>query len=432
MEQGANVAGIAVIITVYNKEAFLRDAIDSVLSQHLCVSADSSTPAISTLSCATPATTIPASSASTTPVLSVILCDDGSTDSSRAICAEYASRYSLSKNCDPDNDAIQSSERENAEETTGGGKGGSLGKRVDGTPSCVRVFDITDGVHRGVVGNFLHCLEFALSLNVRYISQIDSDDILADPDFLRRQTTFLDSHPEAQAACSKFFLIAEKDTLATLSYRSEELLYPRESTYRDLRITPERLLTRNNTLVAGGVTYRAEHLREYLDSFASAEDATQDLPLWLFLSQKGKFYGCDVQSLAYRNLAESVSRSEDIETQLKFQHASLSTRQRFIEYLRRHIPTRPLNDATQVYSTHDRSSRGCCPGGRYAREGYLKRLEGKARRLYQKKMLRHYAKLCPKDYARQLWKALRGAPSLIFSRDVWRSVGVYLKNIRKM
>lgn len=373
MEQGANVAGIAVIITVYNKEAFLRDAIDSVLSQHLGGAAASSTPA----------SAVSASAASTAPALSVILCDDGSTDSSRAICAEYASRYSLSKNCDPDNDVS-----------------------VDRTPSSVRVFDITDGVHRGVVGNFLHCLEFALSLNVRYISQIDSDDILADPDFLRRQTTFLDSHPEAQAACSKFFLIGVKDTLATLSYRYEELLYPRESTYRDLRITPERLLTRNNTLVAGGVTYRAEHLREYLDSFASAEDSTQDLPLWLFLSQKGMFYGCDVQSLAYRNLAESVSRSEDIETQLKFQKASLSTRLRFIEYLR--------------------------SGGRYARDGYLKRLEGKAMRLYQKKMLRHYAKLCPTDYPRQLWKALKGAPSLVFSRDVWRSVGVYLKNIWKM
>ncbi|MBR4801907.1 MAG: glycosyltransferase, partial [Bacteroidales bacterium] len=98
MEQGANVAGIAVIITVYNKEAFLRDAIDSVLSQRLGGAAASSTPA----------SAVSASATSTAPALSVILCDDGSTDSSRAICAEYASRYSLSNNCDPNNDAIQS------------------------------------------------------------------------------------------------------------------------------------------------------------------------------------------------------------------------------------------------------------------------------------------------------------------------------------
>ncbi|MBR5399857.1 MAG: glycosyltransferase family 2 protein [Bacteroidales bacterium] len=337
MGTGAKPSGIAVIITVYNKEAFLRDAIESVQTQRLGTSITISTSAQQT---------------SLQQTFSIILCDDGSTDKSRDICAEYAARYSS-------------------------------------------VYDITDGVHRGVVGNFLHCLEFALSLNVQYISQLDSDDILADPDFLARQTSFLDSHPEAQAACSKFFLIGEKDTL-----KDARKMFPGSiltgadgvAYYRDLKITPKVLLTKNNTLVAGGVTYRAAHLREYLDTFASKEDATQDLPLWLFLSQKGSFWGTDIQSLAYRNLAESVSRSEDIETQLKFQQASLSTRLRFIK----------------------------CMG--------LERHETKARRLYQKKMLRHYAKLSPKNYPKQFKQALKANPSLLFSRDLWRSLGVYLKN----
>ena len=317
MEAGAKPSGIAVIITVFNKEKFLRDAIDSVLTQNLGVLK-----------------------------LSVILCDDGSSDSSRSICAEYAARY----------------------------------------PS---VHDITDGEHRGVVGNFLRCLEYALSLNVQYISQLDSDDMIADPDFLLRQTTLLDSHPEAQAACSRFFLIGEKDTLADVRKISDT---PQEYSYRNLKITPKTLLTKNNTLVAGGVTYRAEHLREYLDTFASTEDSTQDLPLWLFLSQKGSFWGTDTQSLAYRNLAESVSRSEDIETQLKFQQESLNTRLRFIKFVG------------------------------------LERLEPKARLLYQKKMLRHYAKLSPKAYAKQLKQAIKTNPSLLLSSDLWRSLGVYLKN----
>ena len=329
MEAGAKPSGIAVIITVFNKEKFLHDAIDSVLTQRLGNFAEHPS-----------------------PELSIILCDDGSTDSSCSICAEYAARYSY-------------------------------------------VYDITDGEHRGVVGNFLHCLEYALTLNVQYISQLDSDDMLADPDFLLRQTSFLDSHPEAQAACSRFFLIGEKDTLTetrkmfpgSIKTGADGVAY-----YRNLKITPEVLLTKNNTLVAGGVTYRAEHLREYLDTFASKEDATQDLPLWLFLSQKGSFWGTDTQSLAYRNLAESVSRSEDIETQLKFQQESLNTRLRFIKFVG------------------------------------LERLEPKARLLYQKKMLRHYAKLSPKAYAKQLKQAIKSNPSLLLSSDLWRSLGVYLKN----
>ncbi|MBR6465362.1 MAG: glycosyltransferase [Bacteroidales bacterium] len=345
METGAKPSGTAVIITVYNKEAFLRDAIESALSQNLG-----------------------------NYVLSVILCDDSSTDSSRSICADYAARYSS-------------------------------------------VYDITDGVHRGVVGNFIHCLEFALSLNVQYISQIDSDDILADPDFLARQTSLLDSHPEAQAACSKFFLIGEKETLEDTRKMFPGSILPGAdgvAYYRDLKITPEVLLTKNNTLVAGGVTYRAEHLREYLDTFASKEDATQDLPLWLFLSQKGSFWGTDIQSLAYRNLAESVSRSEDIETQLKFQQASLSTRLRFIDYLK--------NQMVSKKEEREKAS------SELLQPRVLDKLAVKANRLYQKKMLRHYAKLSPKNYPKQLRQAIKANPSLLFSRDLWRSLGVYLKN----
>ena len=327
MEAGAKQSGIAVIITVFNKEKFLRDAIESVLTQRLCNPTESGS-----------------------LDLSIILCDDGSTDSSRQICADYAAN--------------------------------------------IRVFDITDGVHRGVSGNFLHCLEFALSLNVRYVSQLDSDDILADPDFLLRQTSFLDSHPEAQAACSGFFLIDEKDTLETVREKfHSSTLSNKTLSYRDLKISPETLLTKNNPLVAGGVTYRTEHLRVYLNTFASREDATQDLPLWLFLSQYGSFCGSDTQSIAYRNLAESVSRSEDLETQLRFQQESLDTRLRFIGYFR-----------------------------------WKAKLEDKAKLLYEKKMLRHYAKLSPKEYPAQLKQSLKKSPSLIFSKDIWRSIGVYLKN----
>ena len=351
METGAKPSGIAVIITVYNKEAFLRDAIESVLTQRLGTSITNSTSAQQT---------------SIQQTFSIILCDDGSTDKSRDICAEYAARYSS-------------------------------------------VYDITDGVHRGVVGNFLHCLEFALSLNVQYVSQLDSDDILADPDFITRQTAFLDSRHDAQAACSKFFMIGEKDTLKDARKIFSGSIMTGEDVvayYHDLNITPEVLLTKNNTLVAGGVTYRADHLREYLDTFASKEDATQDLPLWLFLSQKGSFCGTDIQSLAYRNMTESVSRSEDIETQLKFQRASLSTRLRFIDYLK-----------SQVVSSSE-----------LLQPRVLDKLVSKANRLYQKKMLRHYAKLSPKNYHKQFRQAIKANPSLLFSRDLWRSIGVYLKN----
>lgn len=367
MEAGAKLYEIAVIVTVFNKEKFLKDTLESILTQK------------------------------TSRPFCIILSDDGSSDSSRQICADYAAKYHPASNDDY---------------------------------ACV--FDITDREHRGVNGNFLHCLKFAIGLNVKYISQIDSDDILADPAFLERQVSFLESHPEAQAACSSYFLINENTTLDSAREEFHHQASPASShqpapsphkagssayIYKDLKVTPKSLLTRNNTIVAGGVTYRTHYLDIYIQDFASAKDMTQDLPLWLFLSQYGSFWGCDLKSLAYRNLAESVSRSENIGEQLKFQKASLGTRLRFIEYLKTHpdAQTKNAHGAPADEVQRHRVSAG-------------ETLTHKAKTLYVKKMLRHYAKLVPEDYPSQLKTALKETPSIIFSKDLWRSIGVYLKN----
>lgn len=335
----------AVIVTVYNKEKFLRDTLESILTQK------------------------------TSRPFCIILSDDGSTDSSRQICADYATRYPT-------------------------------------------IYDITDGEHRGVSGNFLHCLKYAISLNVKYISQIDSDDILADSAFLDRQISFLESNTDAQAAASGFFLISEADDLSSARRQFEEHTKGKtdsasykpilencpDKSYGTISRGTQYLLSENNPLVAGGVTYRTDYLSSYLEEFASAEDSTQDLPLWLYLSLFGRFFSCSVQSLAYRNLSESVSRSQDLDSQLKFQASTLATRLRFINYLRAvgHLNQECIK----------------C----------LDKLEDKVKLLYEKKMLRHYAKLQPKEYPAQLKKSLKKRPSLLFSKDLWRSLGVYLKN----
>ncbi len=354
MEAGAKQHEIAVIVTVFNKEKFLRDTLESILTQK------------------------------TSRPFCIILSDDGSSDSSRQICADYAAN--------------------------------------------VCVFDITDGEHRGVNGNFLHCLKYAISLNVKYISQIDSDDILADPFFLERQVSFLESHPDAQATASGFFLISEEDDLSS-SRRLFDNLYPESKaskfSYRrylsnrnshEVSCGTKALLNKNNKLVASAVTYRSEWLDQYLWTFASCEDSTQDLPLWLFLSQFGSFWYCGLKSLAYRNLAESVSRSQNLDDQLRFQKSSLDTRLRFTGYLKQNHPHYVCNPRWKAVECLQR---------------YFKRIDklaDKAKLLYEKKMLRHYAKLSPKEYPAQLKQSLKKSPSLIFSKDIWRSIGVYLKN----
>ena len=325
-------ADVAVIVTVYNKEAYLRDTIESVISQK------------------------------TSHSVLLLLSDDSSSDASRAICAEYASKPQQ--------------------------------------PHC-RILDITDGGHRGVVGNFIYCLEYALQAGVRYFSQLDSDDMFADADFLERQLTQLEQTPEAQAVCSSFFMVSAADNLEKARNEFQSVCKA-ETPYKRLNINTESLLSKNNPLVAGGVTYRAEHIGSFLQQFACSDDATQDLPLWLFLSTKGVFLGCNQPSLAYRNLAESVSRSENIDSQIKFQQASLNTRLRFIEYLE-----------LQDYNIPALN---------------LEKCKQKAHILFVLKKLRHYAKLSPKSFGSQLAEAIKKYPVLVFYRDFWRALGVYIKN----
>ena len=373
MEEGAKQYEIAVIVTVFNKEKFLKDTLESILTQK------------------------------TSRPFCIILSDDGSTDSSRQICADYAAKYHPASNDD-----------------------------------YVCVFDITDREHRGVNGNFLHCLKFAIGLNVKYISQIDSDDILADPAFLDRQVSFLESHPDAQAAASGFFLISEDDDLSSsrrlfdnhnkskiekASYKPILENFPDKS-HRTLHRSTQYLLSVNNPLVAGGVTYKSDYIGKYLEEFASPEDSTQDLPLWLYISQFGRFFSCRVKSLAYRNLSESVSRSLNLEAQLRFQQSSHDTRQRFndclrnIGYLKKNTPFFLEETRPAWYSNYFFYQYMKCLG----------KLKEKTRRLYEQKMLRLYAKLSPREYPAQLKQSLKKSPSLIFSKDTWRSIGVYLKN----
>ena len=393
----------AIIITVYNKENYFDACLQSVLTQK----------------CSYP--------------FVVILSDDGSADSSAALCRTYAERYSRIA---AEQNSKASAEQnviiavENAEQN------GSIAvenAEQNGRPFYVE--DITDGEHRGVVGNYLYCLQHALDLGVKYISQIDCDDILVDVTFLSRQISFLESNEEAQVATSGFFLINEKGNLDSARARFYELnpsqshntcngsLNPSEQSntcnnkpiaaqtngcYKELNINTKSLLFKNNTIVAGGATYRTEHLTEYIEHFASLEDSTQDLPLWLFLSLYGKFYGCGVKSLAYRDLQESVSRSSDIQKQLDFQHASLMTRLHFINNMQNKFYEQSPEDALTP--------------------SQLKSYINSCNRLFALKMLRHYAKLAPKDYIKKLKGVLSSSPALFFNGSLWRSLLVYIKN----
>lgn len=318
----------AIIITAYNKDKYLRDAIDSAIGQ------------------------------ATQFDYVAILSEDLGGDSSRSICEEYALKERHGR---------------------------------------AKVLNISENEHLGLVANGYKCIKYALGLGVKYIAQLDCDDLWADVNFLQTQVSFLENNKEYAAAYTDYFLIKENASL-NLSEKvygiSKKEASPK---YCDAKITTRGLLTANCPIASGTVCYRADNLRAFFQDYALDQTfVTQDLPLWLFLSLHGKFAKCKAKCLGFRELSESASRSADVSKMERFQRGAADIRARFVD----------------IYYKDPRTK---------------KRLKRKIEALYNRKMLRLTAKLSPKSYPKLACRIIKNSPSIAFSHDFLRSAAVYIK-----
>lgn len=368
----------AVIMTVYNREKFLRDSIESVLMQETCF-----------------------------PFV-LILSEDCGDDGCREICQEYARGYAID----------------------------NAGRYTDGYTGNCTVVDISPDSNLGVVANCYRCIRYAMSLGVKYISQLDCDDLFADSHFLAAQVSALERFSECQAVYSDYFMLGEDVGLREACGLSDAGSGPSDDKslsdeYFPSPVSVVSLLTANNPIVAGSVTYRSEHLsdffRYYIRDFSKERSLmTQDLPLWLFLRLYGSFACRKRKSVGYRDLETSVSRSGEVEKMELFQRASMQVRLDFISMLDDCGFRESLGKKGIVLPWTDRS-----PAQDLARNlvtGKRRDIIKKIRSLYFGKMLRHYAKLAPERYARFAAEVLRTCPSVLFSKDFLRSCAVCVKN----
>lgn len=322
---------VAIVITAYNKEKFLRNTIESVLKQ------------------------------STSFDYAVILSEDLGGDSSRAICEEYAAG--------------------------------------EGVYGRAKVLNISGKEHLGVAANAYKCMKYALSLGVKYITQIDGDDLWADRDLLQSRVDFLEWHKEYSLAITDYFSVGESVGLQEVYALYDRVNASKSRRYKDAKIGVLDLLATSK--MEGGFFFRSEGLSGFFEKFAEGGSfLTQDLPLWLWLSLSGKFAKSNIKSLAYRILQESGSHSADVSKMERYQRNMADIRLKFIDL----FYTDPKTNA---------------------------RLKRKVERFYTGKMLRITAKIAPKDYVKFARKALGSMPSLLCSKAFVRSVAVFLKNKKR-
>ncbi len=198
--------------------------------------------------------------------------------------------------------------------------------------------------------------------------------------------------PDCQAVYSDYFLIGENVSLPEACGIADS--YNKDLLCGDaLSVSPtdcERLLTSNNPMVAGAVTYRAENLGDFLkyymcdDRYVSSL-MTQDLPLWLFLSLYGSFARRSRKCIGYRDLETSISRSPDVGKMEAFQRASMEVRLGFLKL---------LEQDEFLSSLKRRGIRAPYFAG-ISGASASEKIRSRISALYNKKMLRHYAKLAP-------------------------------------
>lgn len=214
---------LSVVILSYNHEKYIKEAIDSVLSQRgafLC---------------------------------EILLSDDGSTDRTPEIMAEYAAKY----------------------------------------PTLIRNISSTENV--GISRNYKRCFQQATG---KYVAVLEGDDYWKAADKLLRQMEFLQANPDCSMVFSRILMIDEAGTRIEL--RRQQYIYRTKLTGYDF-LADRFLNLIVNFSCCMFITKYMQQLPEILYSLRLSE-----IPLAFYLEQKGPIGYIPHIDSVYRKLSTSV------------------------------------------------------------------------------------------------------------------------------
>lgn len=267
----------AIIITVYNKEKFLRDCLESAVNQN---------------------TGFP---------YVVIVSEDKGSDSSAEIIEEYAEKYPSDKgkrvsvaDCSPNR---------------------HLGL-VPNSFWCLYA-----ALKMGVKYlSFLDCDDMIA----------DKNKIADQVAFLEKhpeyQIVFSGSFFIGRGGDYKMALKTAKQINSYSGKLFKANVPENEPRFVDSRLNVRSFIGTNNKVTAGAALFRSEHIGDMLRLYDNPQTlVTQDLEVWLFLLFYGRAAIENRMTFASRALIESASRSGDIAKIEAFQYGSMEIRKMFID-----------------------------------------------------------------------------------------------------
>lgn len=240
---------VSVKMLTYNHGTYLVDAIESVLNQ------------------------------STQYSFELVIADDFSTDGSRQIAQDYATRY----------------------------------------PNVVRLLPSDKNI-----GAQQNNIRAETSLRGRYVANCEGDDYWHRQDKLERQVSYLEQHPEVGLVHSNF------DQRAGNTTEIEKSVRPKEGKYDDIF---SGLLQSKYRIKTCTACIRKSVLDQAIDNDGEILYHPQlklgDVPRWLSLSRLSGVHYMDESLATYRVLPESASHSDDRIRLLSFRISGVDARLMF-------------------------------------------------------------------------------------------------------
>ena len=243
---------ISVILPTYNQEKTIGRAIDSILNQK----------------CHLP--------------IEIIIGEDGSTDSTRAVCEAYAHRY----------------------------------------PHIVRL--MPKAPNKGITNNYYDCM---LACHGKYIADSAGDDFWTDREKLEKELQIMEQHPDVTLVHTNWRYY-EEDTQRTFP----NTYTPFPAPITEGRLMLEAILTQTKAPVVHTCTamYRADVMRRCYNAepqlFRDPENGCEDMQLVFMLAMNGNIAYLPDVTLNYSIGHNSVSCQPDDRRQFRFvrRTASLS------------------------------------------------------------------------------------------------------------
>lgn len=222
---------VSVFMITYNHERFVGEAIQSIVSQK------------------------------TNFDFELVIGEDKSSDNTRAVCEQYASKY-------PDIIKLLPSDR-----------------------------------NYGPMGNTIRVLEACTG---KYVAMCEGDDYWTDTNKLQKQVDFLESHPDFTMCFSRVDIIDE------LEYKwPDEKFFPNPG--KDVFTIEDFILSEMNIMPTPTVLFKNVLPRPFPDFFHKA--GAGDTLIQLFIAEQGKTKCFDEKMAAYRNHAGgNTKRQVVIET----------------------------------------------------------------------------------------------------------------------